>query len=435
MDTWYAQADAAWAAAGWNDAPGGGGTPGTPTTGDTCDLNGHTVDAPAAIPCNVGGSGTLNISADLDSAGSYLSCACVITAGTISNTHFSGTVGINAACSFGTNVSFDNAVTQVADVHVLTGQTLSFSSAFCSLTTYSLIYLDSGACCTFDSGASLTVGGSVWPFVPADSTCSIKLNCTISQSSTATFSVAGGGGGVYPAEANVSTVETGYGPTGTEYAGSLNLGLYVLASGIVWPAEANVSDVETAWGPTGDEYAGSLDLDLYTLISGVAGADDVRAATPRYSGGPNGNLIVPAAADLGAGVHAGWHHTGTPDTYEITGTGTLLTPSSAGQATGVLYCYSSAGVLAAGIVVCVQETAVASGDTIGHAYSGAIRQITSDAGGLVQVPNMWRGATYNVWIGSETPKSCIVPGTGESFSLPTLLGNTDPGTVQKWTSA
>lgn len=42
----------------------------------------------------------------------------------------------------------------------------------------------------------------------------------------------------------------------------------------VWPDEANVSTVETTWGPTGAEYAGALDLDLYRLItSGAPGGE------------------------------------------------------------------------------------------------------------------------------------------------------------------
>jgi len=43
----------------------------------------------------------------------------------------------------------------------------------------------------------------------------------------------GGGGGVYPAEENVSTVETAYGPNGDDYAGELDLGLYVLKTDVV----------------------------------------------------------------------------------------------------------------------------------------------------------------------------------------------------------
>ena len=77
-------------------------------------------------------------------------------------------------------------------------------------------------------------------------------------------------------------------------AGTLDMDLYTLTSGIVWPDEANVSTIETAWGPTGDEYAGELDMSLYALISGVAAAGDVRSGVPRYTGGPNGTLDITA---------------------------------------------------------------------------------------------------------------------------------------------
>lgn len=80
-------------------------------------------------------------------------------------------------------------------------------------------------------------------------------------------------------------------------------GTYDPMDAAVFPAEANVSTVETAYGPTGAEYAGSLDLSLYTLISGVAGASDVRSGVARYSGGGNGTCVVPAAADVQFGVN------------------------------------------------------------------------------------------------------------------------------------
>ncbi len=135
---------------------------------------------------------------------------------------------------------------------------------------------------------------------------------------------------VFPSEANTSTAETAYGPTGAEYAGELDLGAYnqkttsaliaaisesdvkkdatiyptvtggayVLGtydpmSAAVFPTEANVSTAETAFGPTGAEYAGELDLGAYnpkttsTLISAIS-ADDVKVAVeihPTVTGG------------------------------------------------------------------------------------------------------------------------------------------------------
>jgi hypothetical protein len=43
MATWYAQADASWTSAQWNDQADGQGTPGAPTDGDTADANGHAI--------------------------------------------------------------------------------------------------------------------------------------------------------------------------------------------------------------------------------------------------------------------------------------------------------------------------------------------------------------------------------------------------------
>lgn len=80
-------------------------------------------------------------------------------------------------------------------------------------------------------------------------------------------------------------------------------GAYDPMAAAVFPAAANVSNVETAYGPTGAEYAGSLNMSLYTLISGVVAASNVRHGTARYSGGSTGTCYVPAAADVQSGVN------------------------------------------------------------------------------------------------------------------------------------
>lgn len=124
---------------------------------------------------------------------------------------------------------------------------------------------------------------------------------------------------VFPAEANVSSVETGYGPTGTEYAGSLEMSFYTLKANIVLPqyvltgndtytggdagtltlpAPSNVSTVETAYGAGGTGSAGELDLTDYVLKIAVASANDVRFGTDRYVGGPPGALVVPDASKV-----------------------------------------------------------------------------------------------------------------------------------------
>jgi hypothetical protein len=82
----------------------------------------------------------------------------------------------------------------------------------------------------------------------------VKKDVTFGVSSTGTYDPMAAA--VFPAEVNVEDAETAYGPTGAEYAGTLDLSLYTLTSGIVWPDPDNVTEDEAAWGPTGAEYAG-----------------------------------------------------------------------------------------------------------------------------------------------------------------------------------
>lgn len=102
--------------------------------------------------------------------------------------------------------------------------------------------------------------------------------------STAVFGVSSGTAGTY----DVTNVSAGNIKDGVSIGGVE--GTYDPMAAAVFPAEANVSDVETAYGPTGVEYAGSLDMSLYTLISGIVSASDVRKTVARYSGGDNGTL-------------------------------------------------------------------------------------------------------------------------------------------------
>lgn len=101
---------------------------------------------------------------------------------------------------------------------------------------------------------------------------------------------------VVPTEAQVES--------GVEFGNAAEFtGTYDPMAAAVFPAEANVSTVETAYGPTGAEYAGALDMSLYTLISGVVAAVDVRFGTARYTGGSTGTCYVPAAEDVQFGVN------------------------------------------------------------------------------------------------------------------------------------
>ena len=58
-----------------------------------------------------------------------------------------------------------------------------------------------------------------------------------------------------------------------------DVGTYDPAAAAVYPAEANVSTVETAYGPTGADYAGELDLSLYGLLTDYSDPGAANVAT------------------------------------------------------------------------------------------------------------------------------------------------------------
>lgn len=111
---------------------------------------------------------------------------------------------------------------------------------------------------------------------------------------------------VFPAEANVSDVETAYGPTGAEYAGSLDVDAmeaaayasgydageidgaaaqYTTDAAAVEAVKAGIRTTVTVLGVTG-----TLDLSLYTLISGVVAAQYVLVGHDNYTGGDAGTF-------------------------------------------------------------------------------------------------------------------------------------------------
>ena len=138
--------------------------------------------------------------------------------------------------------------------------------------------------------------------------------------------------------------------------------------------------------------------------------------------GVTGNLIVPAAADLRFGVHAGWHHAGTPGTWEVTG-------SDTDRATGTLICFSNAGVAASGISITIQQKAAPEDDDTGHGYSTVPRTLVSGDGGAVQFTNLFRNTQYLAWQGNGTPIEFTTPDEA-SFELPTILGDNSIYNVQ-----
>ncbi|MDD4888317.1 MAG: hypothetical protein PHU85_00170 [Phycisphaerae bacterium] len=106
----------------------------------------------------------------------------------------------------------------------------------------------------------------------------------------------------YHATTGLSVGEVEDGVTWDDGDGS-HEGTYDPLAAAVWPAEANVSTVEATWGPTGAEYAGTLDLSLYTLKSSVVGAAWVVSGHDNYAGGSAGTYPTEAtskAAQLAA---------------------------------------------------------------------------------------------------------------------------------------
>lgn len=160
---------------------------------------------------------------------------------------------------------------------------------------------------------------------------------------------------VFPSAANVSTVETAYGPTGAEYAGALNMTLYTLISGVAaagnvrsgvprytggangnmtLPAVGKVNS-DTSYGTLGTEFTGTLNMTLYTLISGVVAAGDVQAGVSTYSGGPVGTFVVPTVAQVESGVGYGAGGTEFVGTFEGGGGG--IAPGDVAAAGDVRY--------------------------------------------------------------------------------------------------
>jgi hypothetical protein len=110
----------------------------------------------------------------------------------------------------------------------------------------------------------------------------------------------GGDAGTYH-EATTTEVQDGV----TFGAAEALTGTYDPMAAAVFPAAANVSDVETAYGPTGAEYAGSLDLSLYVLTSNVVDPDYVIEGHDNYTGGAAGTYHEADVTEVEDGVMFG----------------------------------------------------------------------------------------------------------------------------------
>jgi hypothetical protein len=109
-------------------------------------------------------------------------------------------------------------------------------------------------------------------------------------------------------------------------------------------------------------------------------------------------------------------------TYTLTSTGGV-TPSVAPRTTGFWTCLSALGVAEPGAQVTIQASSPPSAST-GLVMEDAPRTATADNQGIVQFPNLIKGATYIVYrTGSSRKYNVVVPATaGDSIALGSIVG-------------
>jgi hypothetical protein len=122
---------------------------------------------------------------------------------------------------------------------------------------------------------------------------------------------------VWPDEADTWFGTGAYGPNGNDYTPAMRAsditnctaanikdgvtidnvtGEYDPLSSAIWPDVANVSTVEASWGPTGIEYAGTLNLGLYVLKTNVVSESFVVVGHDNYTGGSAGTYPTTATS-------------------------------------------------------------------------------------------------------------------------------------------
>ena len=109
-------------------------------------------------------------------------------------------------------------------------------------------------------------------------------------------------------------------------------------------------------------------------------------------------------------------------TYTLTSTGGV-TPSVAPRTTGFWTCLSALGVAEPGAQVTIQASSPPSAST-GLVMEDAPRTATADNQGIVQFPNLIKGATYIVYrTGSSRKYNVVVPANaGDSIALGSIVG-------------
>jgi hypothetical protein len=105
-------------------------------------------------------------------------------------------------------------------------------------------------------------------------------------------------------------------------------------------------------------------------------------------------------------------------TYQLTAA--TITASEVGKSTGYATVLDEQGAAEVSVPVFITMTAAPTGS--GNSFDTVVRKVYSSDTGLVQFPNMIRGATYDYWR-SETGKrfSVTVPDT-DTFAFPNFLG-------------
>lgn len=152
-----------------------------------------------------------------------------------------------------------------------------------------------------------------------------------------------------------------------------------------------------------------------------------------YSGATNASGVIVFSLDDGTWTLSitAVGFTYTPSTFVVDGTESVsavmtssgsITPSTAPLTTGYWVVYKETGVVDVGAVIELQAVSAPTG--AGFVLEDRVRLGTSDANGLVQFVNMFRGARYSVRRSDSNRKTIVtVPSdAGTSVALGNILG-------------
>ena len=113
--------------------------------------------------------------------------------------------------------------------------------------------------------------------------------------------------------------------------------------------------------------------------------------------------------------------TTTTQTYSMSAI--VVPASSADQVTGYLYMYDSVGVIESGARLEYKITKV--GSALGFGYDDTLKTVTSDTNGKVELPNLFKGATYNIRRGdSKRWYAIAIPsGATDPYEMTSVIGS------------